>query len=65
MRWTNDVLRLDTAPGRQPAGPERYSIAFFLDPNPETVGRAADLPGRRPSDALSSGDGSRLLAFAP
>ncbi|MBU8537476.1 isopenicillin N synthase family dioxygenase [Falsiroseomonas tokyonensis] len=42
MRWTNDVYVSTPHRVRAPAA-ERYSAAFFLDPNPETV--VAVLPG--------------------
>jgi len=37
MRWTNDVYA--TTPHRvvNPVGRERYSVAFFFDPNPEAM----------------------------
>ena len=37
MRWMNDVYV--SAPHRvvNPVGRERYSVAFFLDPNPDAV----------------------------
>jgi isopenicillin N synthase-like dioxygenase len=37
MRWTNDVYVSDPHRVVSPAGQERYSVAFFLDPNPEAV----------------------------
>lgn len=35
MRWTNDTYMSTPHRVRNPAGRERYSVAFFLDPNPE------------------------------
>ncbi len=43
MRWTNDVYLSTPHRVVSPAGSERYSIAFFLDPNPEA--EVACLPG--------------------
>lgn len=43
MRWTNDVYVSTPHRVVSPAGRERYSIAFFLDPNPDAV--VAPLPG--------------------
>jgi isopenicillin N synthase-like dioxygenase len=37
MRWTNDVYVSTPHRVVSRQGQERYSIAFFLDPNPETV----------------------------
>ena len=37
MRWTNDVYVSTPHRVVNPVGRERYSIAFFLDPNPEAV----------------------------
>ena len=37
MRWTNDVYVSTPHRVVSPAGKERYSIAFFLDPNPDAV----------------------------
>jgi isopenicillin N synthase-like dioxygenase len=45
MRWTNDVYVSTPHRVVSPPGLERYSIAFFLDPNPDTV--VAVLPGCR------------------
>jgi isopenicillin N synthase-like dioxygenase len=36
MRWTNDVYVSTPHRVVSPPGKERYSIAFFLDPNPDT-----------------------------
>jgi isopenicillin N synthase-like dioxygenase len=36
MRWTNDVYMSTPHRVISPPGKERYSIAFFLDPNPDT-----------------------------
>ncbi len=35
MRWTNDLYVSTPHRVVNPAGRERYSVAFFLDPNPE------------------------------
>ena len=35
MRWTNDIYVSTPHRVVSPAGRERYSIAFFLDPNPD------------------------------
>jgi isopenicillin N synthase-like dioxygenase len=35
MRWTNDIYVSTPHRVVSPAGKERYSIAFFLDPNPD------------------------------
>ena len=37
MRWTNDVYVSTPHRVVNPMGRERYSIAFFLDPNPDAV----------------------------
>jgi len=37
MRWTNDVYASTSHRVVNPVGRERYSIAFFLDPNPDAV----------------------------
>lgn len=37
MRWTNDTYVSTPHRVVSPAGRERYSIAFFLDPNPEAI----------------------------
>ncbi len=37
MRWTNDTYMSTPHRVVSPAGRERYSIAFFLDPNPEAI----------------------------
>ena len=37
MRWTNDVYVSTPHRVVSPPGRERYSIAFFLDPNPEAI----------------------------
>ncbi|QDL94009.1 isopenicillin N synthase family oxygenase (plasmid) [Paroceanicella profunda] len=42
MRWTNDIY-VSTPHRVLPPARERYSLAFFLDPNPET--EIAALPG--------------------
>lgn len=37
MRWTNDTYVSTPHRVVSPAGRERYSIAFFLDPNPDAI----------------------------
>jgi isopenicillin N synthase-like dioxygenase len=37
MRWSNDIYLSTPHRVTNPAGRDRYSIAFFLDPNPETL----------------------------
>ena len=39
MRWTNDIYVSTPHRVFNRSGRERYSIAFFLDPNPEARGR--------------------------
>ena len=43
MRWTNDVYCSTPHRVVSPAGRERYSVAFFLDADPDVVVEA--LPG--------------------
>lgn len=43
MRWTNDIYVSTPHRVKNPPGRDRYSIAFFLDPNPEVS--LACLPG--------------------
>lgn len=43
MRWTNDIYVSTPHRVVAPAGRERYSVAFFLDPNPDAT--IACLPG--------------------
>lgn len=43
MRWSNDIYVSTPHRVVNPAGRERYSIAFFLDPNPDVI--VATLPG--------------------
>ena len=43
MRWTNDVYVSTPHRVKNPPGRDRYSVAFFLDPNPEVP--LACLPG--------------------
>lgn len=43
MRWTNDVYVSTPHRVVSPRGRDRYSIAFFLDPNPDSL--VACLPG--------------------
>jgi isopenicillin N synthase-like dioxygenase len=60
MRWTNDVYVSTPHKVENPSGRDRYSVAFFLDPNPEV--RVACLPtclapGRAPKyDPVTAGD---------
>lgn len=37
MRWTNDIYVSTPHRVVNPSGRERYSVAFFLDPNPDAV----------------------------
>jgi isopenicillin N synthase-like dioxygenase len=37
MRWSNDIYLSTPHRVTNPAGRDRYSIAFFLDPNPDVV----------------------------
>ncbi|MFZ2100434.1 MAG: 2-oxoglutarate and iron-dependent oxygenase domain-containing protein [Oricola sp.] len=37
MRWTNDIYVSTPHRVVNPAGRERYSVAFFLDPNPDAI----------------------------
>ncbi len=37
MRWSNDVYLSTPHKVVSPAGSDRYSVAFFLDPNPDAV----------------------------
>jgi isopenicillin N synthase-like dioxygenase len=52
MRWSNDVYVSTPHKVVSPAGADRYSVAFFLDPNPDAVVDclptcvAADRPAR-------------------
>lgn len=46
MRWTSDTYVSTPHRVVNPAGKERYSVAFFLDPNPEAV--VESLPGLPP-----------------
>ena len=49
MRWTNDVYVSTPHRVVSPAGRERYSVAFFLDPNPDALVACLDScagPGR-------------------
>lgn len=43
MRWTNDIYASTPHRVVSPPGKERYSVAFFLDPNPDA--EIACLPG--------------------
>ena len=48
MRWTNDTYVSTPHRVVNPAGRQRYSVAFFLDPNPDAI--VACLPGCATSD---------------
>jgi isopenicillin N synthase-like dioxygenase len=48
MRWTNDIYVSTPHRVVNPAGRERYSVAFFLDPNPDAL--VACLPGCATAD---------------
>jgi isopenicillin N synthase-like dioxygenase len=37
MRWSNDVYVSTPHKVVSPPGKDRYSVAFFLDPNPDAV----------------------------
>jgi isopenicillin N synthase-like dioxygenase len=60
MRWTNDVYVSTPHRVVNRAGRERYSVAFFLDPNPDAevaclpTCQSADRPPRYP--AIAAGD---------
>jgi len=64
MRWTNDVYVSTPHRVINPAGRERFSVAFFLDPNPDAwvaclpgclgPGGVARYPGIRADDYLLS-----------
>jgi isopenicillin N synthase-like dioxygenase len=43
MRWSNDIYVSTPHRVKNPAGRDRYSVAFFLDPNPDAS--LACLPG--------------------
>ena len=57
MRWTNDTYVSTPHRVVSPAGRERYSIAFFLDPNPDAVIEC--LPGCDTADNPSRYDAIR------
>lgn len=68
MRWTNDIYVSTPHRVVSPAGRERYSIAFFLDPNPDAD--IACLPGcataERPARyAPIKGDAFLLSRLSP
>jgi isopenicillin N synthase-like dioxygenase len=68
MRWTNDIYVSTPHRVVSPAGKERYSIAFFLDPNPDAD--IACLPGcataQRPARyAPIKGDAFLLSRLSP
>jgi len=51
MRWTNDIYVSTPHKVENPPGRDRYSVAFFLDPNPEanvTCLTTCVAPGRAP-----------------
>ena len=52
MRWTNDIYVSTPHRVVNSSGRERYSIAFFLDPNPDA--EVACLPG-----CLDAGEAAR------
>lgn len=64
MRWTNDTYVSTPHRVVNPAGRERYSVAFFLDPNPDAIveclpgcagpDRPAKYPPIRGDDYLAS-----------
>ncbi len=68
MRWSNDIYLSTPHRVTNPAGRDRYSIAFFLDPNPETVveclpGCSTDvLPSKYPAIIAADYLKSRLAA---
>lgn len=68
MRWTNDIYVSTPHRVVSPAGRERYSIAFFLDPNPDAD--IACLPGCATADrparyAPIRGDAFLLSRLSP
>lgn len=68
MRWTNDIYVSTPHRVVSPAGRERYSIAFFLDPNPDAdiaclPGCAA--PGQGARYAPIKGDAFLLSRLSP
>ena len=46
MRWTNDVYVSTPHRVVSPRGRDRYSVVFFLDPNPEAVVACLRSPAR-------------------
>ncbi len=59
MRWTNDTYVSTPHRVLSPAGRERYSIAFFLDPNPDAIVECLPTcsgPGNPPRYAPIRGD---------
>jgi len=62
MRWSNDIYVSTPHRVMSPPGRDRYSVAFFLDPNPEvsiaclpgccTAGRPAKYPPILAADYL-------------
>jgi isopenicillin N synthase-like dioxygenase len=61
MRWTNDIYISTPHRVVSPAGRERFSVAFFLDPNPEA--EVACLPGCASSERPSRYRPIRADAF--
>ena len=68
MRWTNDTYVSTPHRVANPVGRERYSVAFFLDPNPDAVVEclptciAAERPARYPATTGADYLQSRLDA---
>jgi isopenicillin N synthase-like dioxygenase len=60
MRWTNDVYVSTPHKVESPPGRDRYSVAFFLDPNPDVEVACLPTclaPGRAPKyDPVTAGD---------
>jgi len=66
MRWTNDIYVSTPHRVRQPAA-ERYSMAFFLDPNPDALVSAIPscvAPGEAPRHAPISAQDYLAQRFA-
>ena len=60
MRWTNDVYVSTPHRVFNRSGRERYSIAFFFDPNPEAAVVAIPSCVRRREPPICAGAGGRL-----